>query len=126
MSATYPAIGPETAPRRLSEHAALLCDWLGRPARLPARWRSAFFARSVDLVRSHLRPIVSQELLALSYSREHFHVVAVGQPSEPPRLLSSDATEVAYAARWLELDAGRTLGSWSSLIEDVTHPWSAD
>src|SRR5262245_61321851 len=93
--------------------------WLERPTNVPQRWRSAIFARNVDLVRAHLRPIVSQDLLARSYGREHFHIVALGLPRRAPELISRDATEVAYAVRWLELDRGESLGTWLSIIDSA-------
>ena len=102
---------------RLVEHAVLLHLWLEKPARVPARWRSATFARNVDLVRAHLKPIQTHDMLALSYGREHFHIVAVGPQPRAPQLISRDATEVAYAVCWLELDRGMNLGAWRSIIE---------
>ena len=101
---------------RLNQHAFLLEGWLTRSARIPARWSDEQFARSVDLVRAHLRPIRSQYLLGLSYAREHFHVMAVGQPPLPPVLLSRNATEVAYAVRWLEIAREVSFGPWQSII----------
>ena len=105
-----------TQSERLIEHALLLHMWLDRPARVPARWLSATFARNVDLVRAHLRPIHTHAMLALSYGREHFHIVAVGPPPRAPQLISRDATEVAYAVRWLELDRGADLGAWRTIV----------
>jgi hypothetical protein len=110
----------ETAPlhvARLATHAALLEAWLRLPAdRLPPRWRTAEFGRMVDLVRTHLRPIANRQLLGLSYGREHFHVVAVGDPPAPTVLMSRNATEVAYAVRWLELGGAAGVSDWPSLI----------
>jgi len=102
---------------KLIEHALLLRMWLERPSAVPDSWRVSKFARNVDLVRAHLRPIVSQELLAHSYGREHFHIVALGLPRRGPELISRDATEVAYAVRWLELDRSTSLGPWLSIID---------
>ena len=105
---------------RLLGHALLLHMWLERPTRVPARWHSATFARTVDLVRTHLRPIVTCDLLALSYAQEHFHISAVGPPPDSLTLMSRDATEVAYAIRWLELDREQTLQSWPSLMNRLS------
>lgn len=102
---------------RLLEHAVLLHMWLEKPARVPERWRSSTFARNVDLVRAHLKPIQTHDMLCLSYGREHFHIVAVGPPPRAPQVISSDATEVAYAVRWLELDRGTDLGAWRSIVD---------
>jgi hypothetical protein len=102
---------------RLATHAELLAAWLHRPAdRLPPRWRTPGFAHSVDLVRAHLRPIRSRESLARSYGREHFQVVSVGDPPPPPVLLARNATEVAYAMRWLELADDRESVDWIALV----------
>ena len=101
---------------RLASHADLLESWLDRPERCPQRWRSEPFTRVVDLVRAHLRPINTREMLALSYAREHFHLISVGEPPAPSELLSRDATEVAYAIRWLELGGWPRSGSWASLV----------
>ena len=101
---------------RLANHAAVLEAWLARPEGCPPRWRLEKFARLVDLVRSHLRPLGSRDLLAHSYSREHFHVRAVGAQPAPALLLARDATEVAYALRWLELGEGRGRESWALLL----------
>jgi hypothetical protein len=106
--------------RRLLEHALLLHIWLEQPTQVPPKWRSAPFARNVDLVRAHLQPITSHELLARSYGREHFHMVAIAVPIRAPEVISSDATEVAYAVRWLELDRGTRFGPWRSIIADPT------
>lgn len=102
--------------RRLLEHALLLHLWLEQPTQVPDKWRNAPFARSVDLVRAHLQPISSHEMLARSYGREHFHMVAIAVPVRAPEVISRDATEVAYAVRWLELDRDMTFGAWLSII----------
>ena len=105
---------------RLLEQAVLLHMWLERPSTVPARWRGATFGRDVDLVRAHLRPIQTHEMLAVSYGREHFHMVAVGPPLRAFQLISRDATEVAYAVRWLELDRGTDLGAWGAIVDNAT------
>src|SRR5918997_5368559 len=51
-------------------HADLLDHWLREGRRRPLRWRARAFEREVDLVRMHLRPIHSLEMLAASYGRE--------------------------------------------------------
>ena len=104
---------------RLASHGELLAAWLARPHRSPARWRTPGFARVVDLVRTHLRPIIARDLLAWSYTREHFH----GDPDGPSMARSSvlrrDATEVAYALRWLELGDERPRPAWLELVSAV-------
>ena len=107
---------PAAAPAdRLAGHGELLAVWLARSGRVPPRWQSGGFARTVDLVRIHLGPIKSRELLAYSYGREHSQLIGVGKPLTPQALLALDATEVAYALRWLEL-GGFVSGPWSSLL----------
>jgi hypothetical protein len=113
---------PADAPAdRLASHGELLALWLARSDRIPTRWRSTGFTRIVDLVRTHLRPIHDRHVLARSYTREHFHVIAVGRPLAAEVLLERDATEVAYALRWLELGGFRG-GPWSSLVDSGTVP----
>jgi hypothetical protein len=104
---------------RLASHSELLASWLARSGRKPARWAAPDFGRTVDLVRSHLKPIADRDVLARSYAREHFHVIGVGQPPAPGVLLGRDATEVAYAVRWLELGDARSRGPWSQLLSQA-------
>ena len=106
----------DSALERLQQHAALLEAWLTRRARIPSRWQDETFARLVDLVRAHLRPIQDHEVLALSYGHEHFHVMAVGRQPEPTILLSRNATEVAYALRWLEITHQVSFGPWLAVL----------
>ena len=123
---SHPAVvsPPTAAPAdRLAGHGELLAAWLARSGRVPLRWQSGGFARTVDLVRIHLGPINSRELLAHSYGREHFQLIGVGKALTPQALLAHDATEVAYALRWLEL-GGFVSRPWSSLLaaETVADP----
>ena len=68
-----------------------------RPADRPAPWSLPGFAREVDLVRLHLRPVATRQVLAASFGREAFHA---GPPAgAAPR----GPVAVAYAIRWLEL-----------------------
>jgi hypothetical protein len=85
---------------------------------VPRHWRSAHFAREADLVRLHLQPIHSLEMLAASYGREAFH------RTEPIHqrhagivgLTARSAAEVGYAARWLELSGELGATSWLDLV----------
>lgn len=54
----------------------------------------------------------------MSYGQEHFHVIAVADPSTSPTLLSRNATEVAYAMRWLELGQGTVFGPWTRILDE--------
>ena len=110
---------PAPHDERLGLHGAILQSLLARPARIPERWRAPGFARQVDLVRSHLRPLGNHGLLAQSYGREHFN----GRPShlappDPAGLLRRSATEVAYAMRWLELAGQQDHVPWPVIIGD--------
>ena len=107
---------PESAQDRLRQHAALLEAWLTRRARIPARWRDQTFGKMVDLVRAHLRPVQDYDILVSSYSREHFHVLAVGHQPDSTVLLARNVTEVAYALRWLELTHQVSFGPWLSVV----------
>jgi hypothetical protein len=107
---------------RLAMHGALLDVWLSRSGTLPPRWLTPHFARVVDLVRAHLRPLTSRDSLAMSYAREHFHVTGIAVAPDSPALLTTDATEVAYALRWLELgsserSANGTRRTWSEILD---------
>lgn len=108
----------ESPDARLRSHALVLGRLLRRPTPTVARWRAPGFARQVDLVRAHLRVIHSHEALALSYSREHFHVEPVGaRPPRPISLLRRSATDVAYAYRWMELAEGHQGGPWLAVVD---------
>jgi hypothetical protein len=117
MSASAPPqIEVNANEARLAEHAALLEKWLTAGRRVPIMWSTEHFARTVELVRTHLRPLASSQSLGLSYSREHFQTLAVGPAPSSSSLMSRNATEVAYAIRWLELVGGRALGPWPELM----------
>ena len=116
--------GPDAAARRatvapLPDEAALERD-ADRLLRLltlrtgrPQRWTAPAFAREVELVRGHLRPIRSRELLAASFGREAFH----GRPAAGSDVaLGTSAVRVAYALRWLELGDGGQRDDWRALI----------
>lgn len=118
-SSERPVAAAVTSPDvRLRTHALVLARLLRTSGTAGARWRAPGFARQVDLVRGHLRPIHSHEALALIYSREHFHVDPVGEvPPPPARLLLRSATDVAYAHRWLELAGLGSLRPWLEIVD---------
>jgi hypothetical protein len=68
-----------------------------RPPDRPVAWSLPGFAREVDLVRLHLQPVRSRQVLAASFGREAFHA----RPSTAAS--AGGAVAVAYAIRWLEL-----------------------
>jgi hypothetical protein len=109
----------QTHAERLASQGELLAAWLARSDRTPTRWAAPGFGRIVDVVRDQLAPIADRALLAHSYAREHFHVIGVGRPLAPSVLLARDATEVAYAVRWLELGEPSGRGRWSELFREA-------
>ncbi len=97
-------------------HATSLQRALAKPVRRPARWASPAFAREVDLVRSHLRPIRSLDMLAASYGRESFQAGNAAEEGGASTILARSATEVAYALRWLEISGAASEAPWVVLI----------
>ena len=108
-----PAREPSEA---LRVHADLLRRGLERPGGRPARWTAPAFEREVELVRAHLRPIRTVEMLAASYGRESFQSPEGDRPIGAASLLARNAVEVAYAIRRLELDSGQLLPPWPTLL----------
>jgi hypothetical protein len=114
-----PVIPPSLIPAHAAADRALELD-AERLLRLlslrrgrPPRWGAPAFAREVDLVRAHLRPIRERALLASSFGREAFH----GQAAPGSDVaLGGSAVRVAYALRWLELGEGLARDDWRSLI----------
>ncbi len=72
--------------------------------------------REVELVRAHLRPIRSTEVLAASYGRESFQRSPDERPVTASALLARNAVEVAYAVRRIELGRGSGLAPWLALL----------
>ena len=77
------------------------------------RWRSAGFGREVDAIRAQLGPIALRATLAASFSREAVRRTAVHGAAATP-------LDLAYAVRWLELDARRprSIPAWTSWLPD--------
>jgi hypothetical protein len=82
----------------------------------------------VDAVRSQLAPIRSLSALADSFAREGLHIThdATVGPSiitqVRRRRFGESPLEVAYVARWIELDAGTALRAWRSLVDESGTP----
>ena len=74
------------------------------------------FAREVELVRVHLRPIRSVEMLAASYGRESFQPSDGEPPATAPAPVARSAVEVAYAVRRWELEDEESLPAWPALV----------
>src|SRR5262245_38290457 len=93
-----PLFEPDSPGRALALVALATIRFSRRPLDRPAVWSRPGFAREVDLVRLHLRPVRSRQILAASFGREAFHAgisTAAGTSAGP--------VAVAYAIRWLEL-----------------------
>ena len=95
--APAPAFEPDSPSRLLAFTALSVIRHSRRPGDRPAAWSLPGFAREVDLVRLHLRPVTSRQILAASFGREAFH--AGPSTATTP----GGAVAVAYAVRWLEL-----------------------
>ena len=91
-----PAFEPDSPSRVLAITALSVIRHSRRLADRPAAWSLPGFAREVDLVRLHLRPVHSRQILAVSFGREAFHA----GPSTATT--AGGAVAVAYAIRWLE------------------------
>jgi len=92
-----PAFEPDSPSRALAITALAVIRHSRRPASRPAAWSLPGFIREVDLVRLHLRPVSSRQVLAASFGREAFH-------AGPSTVTSAGgAVAVAYGIRWLEL-----------------------
>jgi hypothetical protein len=92
-----PAFEPDSPSRVLAITALSAIRHSRRPADRPGAWSLPGFAREVELVRLHLRPVHSRQILAASFGREAFHA----GPSTATT--AGGAVAVAYALRWLEL-----------------------
>jgi len=103
-----------SAHRALALDAARLTRLLELRTGQPARWAAPAFCREVDLVRCHLGPIRTRQMLAASFGREAFHGQAAPGTDQA---LGGSAVRVAYALRWLELGDDRQVPSWRALLE---------
>ena len=92
-----PAFEPDSPSRALALAALWVIRHSRRPVDRPEAWSLPGFAREVDLVRLHLHPVATRQVLAASFGREAFHA----GPSTATT--AGGAVAVAYAIRWLEL-----------------------
>jgi len=85
-------------------------------AERPAPWRRKSFRRWVELIRGHLAPIGSLELLVESFAREAVPPFDLGggEPDVRGRLAVSPLL-AAYVIRWLELRDGESLEAWRTI-----------
>ena len=104
---------PVPAPARaLALDALRVARALRDPVKRPERWAQPAFAAEVELVRPHLAPVRSRQMLAASYGREAFHLVLSRAEREDPSPI-----RLAYALRWMELRDCATGPSWPSLLD---------
>jgi hypothetical protein len=89
---------PDAPGRALALAALAVIRHSRRPHDRPTAWSRPGFAREVDLVRLHLRPIRTRQVLAASFGREAFHA-----GSAPAATVLGGPVAVAYAIHWLEL-----------------------
>jgi len=99
---------PTGAALRLSALAAVIVR-LHEEGRCPEAWRPEPFGREVSAVLGQLVPIGSVATLASSYAREGRRLSTPAPLAHPPAGLPgpevADPIDVAYALRWLALDA---------------------
>jgi hypothetical protein len=102
---------PTGAALRLSALAAAIVR-LHEEGSCPETWRPEPFGREVSTVLGQLIPIGSATTLASSYAREGRRLGTEAPGALPaaglPGLEVADPIDVAYALRWLELDAAPT------------------
>jgi hypothetical protein len=91
---------PESPSRALALVALAAIRHSRRPTDRPTAWSRPGYAREVDLIRLHLRPVRTRPVLAASFGREAFHA------GPPPTTAEIGPVVVAYAIRWLELGDG--------------------
>ncbi len=79
------------------------------------QWRLPGFGREVDEIRAQLGPIELRATLTASFSREAERRTAVHGAAATP-------LDLAYAVRWLELDATRprSIAAWTSWLPAET------
>jgi hypothetical protein len=85
-------------------------------AERPQAWRRKGFRRWVELIRGHLAPIGSLDLLVESFTREAVPPVDLdgAEPDLRERLVASPLL-AAYVVRWLELRDGEPIDAWRSV-----------
>ena len=92
-----PAFEPDSPSRALALAALWVIRHSRSPVDRPEAWSLPGFAREVDLVRLHLHPVATRQVLAASFGREAFHA------GLPAGVAPQGPVAVAYAIRWLEL-----------------------
>src|SRR5262245_44736120 len=98
-----PPFEPDSPSRALALVALAVIRHSRRPADRPSAWTLPGFAREVDLVRLHLRPVGTRQVLAASFGREAFHAGPTTAAAKGGTTAVGGPVAVAYAIRWLEL-----------------------
>jgi hypothetical protein len=98
-----PPFEPDSPTRALAFAALAVIRHSRRPTDRPDAWSLPGFAREVDLVRLHLRPVNSRPVLAASFGREAFHAGPSIAAAKGGTTAAGGPVAVAYAIRWLEL-----------------------
>jgi hypothetical protein len=96
----------------LATDAALLLTGDPRAAGFE-RWHAEAFVAQVAAIRRHLAPIRVAGLLRSSFAREAFLGTGLG----PVPAVAASPVRVAYAIRWIELEAGLDLPAWPAWLE---------
>jgi len=109
-------LGAGSASRSATALAAGAAIFWELRAERPRPWRRRSFRRWVELIRGHLAPIRSLDLLVESFAREAVPPVDLdgAEPDVRGRLLASPLL-AAYVVRWLELCDGEPLEAWRAI-----------
>ena len=108
---------PGSVARELETLAEALPLLIARDDARPPRWVSTAFAAQVAAVRSLLSAAVSiHDLAARSVFVGDGERLDVDSFESAARRLAGDATAVAFAIRWLELQADSDLPGWPEIL----------
>ena len=95
-------------------------------APVPPRWVAPPFVARVELIRSHLRPIRSVDMLLASYGREAWLMSAHGRSTAGPGERLDAPLELAYALRLIELETGIDRMPWTTTVRQLAESRYAD
>ncbi len=105
--------------RELETLADILPLLVVRVDERPATWLAPAFVRQVAFVRSRIATITNGRLLAARLGPE-VPGPGPGRFERATRRLSADATAVALAIRWLEIEDETRLPSWVEILRRRT------
>lgn len=110
--------------RDLETLADILPFLLSRDDERPATWLAPAFGRQIATVRSRVTTIAHTRHLAARLGPDATGAEA-GRFERAARRLAADATAVALAIRWIEIQTDMRLPSWSEILRRRTvHPVS--